>query len=321
MENKREHLFTQKLFPTINNEDLLEFRIPPNKRGQLELSSVLLHFIVTIPTPADKTADLVPQNLLGPKQFSSVEVRVNGEAVTRRSCANEYFLGAYFNYLINYSLDYQVNALRTVGIFDYAQEKTSEFTSWDPASRAGFKDSRINVISSSTFEIIMPIDSTIFYTNDLLPSNTGIDLSFERVKASMSGLLLKKTAVADSVLELKDCYLMLPYKKSEEMFQLEKSAVEKPLKIKYDDFVIKRFNVPKGTDSVMMSDIISGPLPYRIFWGLQEMTSYNGSFEASSTRFNINDLKKANFYIDGKEGDDFPITMNAVHCGLPFIKF
>ena len=27
MEQKREHLYTQKLFPTINNDDLLEFRI------------------------------------------------------------------------------------------------------------------------------------------------------------------------------------------------------------------------------------------------------------------------------------------------------
>ena len=321
MENKRQHLYTQKVFPTINNEDLLEFRIPPNQKGQLDLSSVLLHFLVTIPKPADNTIDLVPQNLLGPKQFSSVEVRVNGEAVTRRSCANEYFLGAYFNYLINYSLDYQINALRTVGIFDYTQEKTSDFNAWGAESKSAFKDSRVNVVTSSTFEIIMPIDSTIFYTNDLLPSNTSIDLSFERVKASMSGLLLKKTAMTDSVLELKDCYLMLPYKRSEEMFQLERNAIEKPLKIKYDDFVIKRFNVPKGTDSVMMSDIISGPLPYKVFWGLQDMSSYTGSFESSSTRFNINNLRKANFYVDGREGDDFPITMTTEHCGLPFIKF
>lgn len=37
----REHLYTQKLYPVVNNDDLLEFRIPPNKRGQLDLSNVL----------------------------------------------------------------------------------------------------------------------------------------------------------------------------------------------------------------------------------------------------------------------------------------
>ena len=45
MEQKREHLYTQKLFPTINNDDLLEFRVPPNQKGQLDLSNVLLHFV------------------------------------------------------------------------------------------------------------------------------------------------------------------------------------------------------------------------------------------------------------------------------------
>ena len=120
MEN-REHLYTQKLFPTINNDDLLEFRIPPNQKGQLELSNVLLHFVINLPSPTDKSVKVLPQNFLGPKQFSSVEVRLNGEAVTRRSCANEYFLSSYFNYLINYSIDYQNSAMRSVGIYDYAQ--------------------------------------------------------------------------------------------------------------------------------------------------------------------------------------------------------
>ena len=105
------------------------------------------------------------------------------------------------------------------------------------------------------------------------------------------------------------------------MFQLERNAIEKPLKIKYDDFVIKRFNLPKGTDSVMMNDIISGPLPYRMFWGIQEMISYTGSFEDSSCRFNRNNVKKANIYVDGKEGDDFPLALSENMVGLPFIKF
>ena len=322
MEQKREHLYTQKLFPTINNDDLLEFRIPPNQKGQLDLSNILLHFVINLPTPSDKTAKVIPQNFLGPKQFSSVEVRVNGEAVTRRSCANEYFLSSYFNYLINYSIDYQNSAMRSVGIYDYGQEKTSTISKWNESVFNTFAYNRATLGGpQSKFEVIMPIDSTIFYTNDLLPSSTALDLSFERLKASSSSILSKSTGLADSVLELKDCYLMLPFKRDETMFQLERNAIQKPLKIKYDDFVIKRFNVPKGTDSVMMNDIISGQLPYRIFWGLQDMNSYSGSFYNSSTRFNRNGVKKVNIYIDGKEGDDFPLTLGQDMVGLPFIKF
>ena len=288
MEQKREHLYTQKLFPTINNDDLLEFRIPPNQKGQLDLSNILLHFVLKLPVPADKAVNLLPQNFLGPKQFSSVEVRVNGEAVTRRSCANEYFLSSYFNHLINYSIDYQNSGLRTVGIFDYSHEKTAEIASWPQTTVTAFKTSRCSLSDATEFEIIMPIDSTIFYTNDLLPSNTSLDLSFERLKASSSTILTKPTTLGDSILELKDCYMLLPYKRDEAMFQLERNAIQKPLKLKYDDFVIKRFNIPRGTDSVMMSDIIAGPLPYRMFWGIQEMTSYAGSYEESSCRFNRN---------------------------------
>lgn len=322
MEQKREHLYTQKLFPTINNDDLLEFRIPPNQKGQLDLSNILLHFVIDLPSPTDQTAKIIPQNFLGPKQFSSVEVRVNGEAVTRRSCANEYFLSSYFNYLINYSIDYQNSAMRSVGIYDYAQEKTSSIAKWSEAIFKAFSSNRASFGTPQTkFEVIMPIDSTIFYTNDLLPSNTSLDLSFERLKASSSSILSKSTALSDSVMELKDCYMMLPFKRDEAMFQLERNAIQKPLKIKYDDFIIKRFNVPRGTDSVMMSDIISGQLPYRIFWGLQDMASYTGSFYNSSTRFNRNSVNKVNIYVDGKEGDDFPLTMSQDMVGLPFIKF
>ena len=122
MENKREHLYTQKVYPNVNNDDHLEFRIPPNSKGQIDLGNVMLHFKVDFPDPKTQDYKILPQNFLGPKQFSSLEVRVNGEAVTRRSCANEYFLGSYFQNLLNYSVDYQISAFRSFGIFDYAQE-------------------------------------------------------------------------------------------------------------------------------------------------------------------------------------------------------
>ena len=63
------------------------------------------------------------------------------------------------------------------------------------------------------------------------------------------------------VTELTDVYLLLPFKKDENMFRLERNAIQRPLKLAFDDYVIKRFNIPKGTTSVMMSDLIAGPLP------------------------------------------------------------
>ena len=116
--------YYQKLYPTINNDDLLEFRLPPNNKANMCLSNVLLRFLIKIPDLEDNSQKLVPENLLGHKQFSSLEVRINGEAITRRNCANEYFLGADFQYLTNFSSDYLITAC---GYFDLSEFSTAEF--------------------------------------------------------------------------------------------------------------------------------------------------------------------------------------------------
>ena len=322
IDEQREHLYTQRVYPSVNNDDLLEFRIPPNTRGQLDLGNALLHFVVSIPKPTDKSNVSYPQNYLGPKQFSSVEVRVNGEAVTRRSCANEYFLSTYFQQMVNFSLDYQASAGRPIGIFDAASLTTTEVSGYSAAVKAGLIDSRTNIVTNSKeYEILMPIDSTIFYSNDLLPSNTSIDLSFERLSAKFGTILFADKAVTDVVSELKDTYLILPFKKDQRLFGQERNAISRPIKIQYDDYVIKRFNVPKGTNSAMMANLISGPLPTKMFWALQTMDAYGGSFTESSTLFSRNGVKKANLFLDGNEVNDYPVTASDTHVSLPFTKF
>jgi len=320
-ESNAEHLYTQRLYPTVNNEDLLEFRIPPNSRGHLDLSNVLLHFLAAAPVCTDKAIKLVGQSFFGPKQFSSVEIRVNGEAVSRRSCANEYFLGSMFQYNSNYSIDYQVSACRTVGIFDPLMVTSADIESLSASGKSGFTHARVNITGGTEYEILMPIDSSIFSLNELLPSNTAIDLSFERTTAKFASILFKTHAQADSHIELKDVYLTLPYKRSEEMFQRERNAISRPIKLRFDDYAIKRFNIPKGTKSVMMNNLISGPLPNKLFWGIQSMASYGGSFQNSSTRFNRNGVIKASLYCDGKESDDYPVSLSSANVAQPFVKY
>lgn len=125
----------------------------------------------------------------------------------------------------------------------------------------------------------------------------------------------------EKALALTDVYLLIPFKRDEEIFRLERNAIQRPIKINYDDYSIRRFNVPRGTTSVIMSDLIAGPLPEKLYWGLQTINSYTGSFESSSTTFGRNKLLKANLYINGKTADDFPITMSGKHACLPFVKF
>ena len=52
--------FIQKVYPTVNNEDLLEFRIPPNVKANLCLSNVMLRFMVKIPQTSGTI--VIPEN-------------------------------------------------------------------------------------------------------------------------------------------------------------------------------------------------------------------------------------------------------------------
>ena len=102
-----------KVFPSVNNEDLLEFRIPPNVKNQMHLENTVLHFACEIPT-IKEGLEVLPENFLGPKQFSSLEIRINGDPVSRRSCSNEYFLGSYFQNLASFNAGYRSTACQTI---------------------------------------------------------------------------------------------------------------------------------------------------------------------------------------------------------------
>ncbi len=322
--DKREHLYTQKLFPTVNNDDLLEFRIPPNPNGQLDLANALLHFIITMPRAKDKSECVWPDNFCAAKQFSSLEVRINGQAVSRRSCANEYYLRAYFQHMANYSLDYQQSAFKCAGVYDFSNPTTTVIENYDAAVKAQQALSRQSVDGQHRrYEMVTTIDSTIFYSNDLLPSNTAIDLSFERTKANQCVISTNssKTIDGSDPLILDDCYMLLPFKKDNDMFHLERNAIQRPIKINYDDYQIKRFNIPRGSANIMMSDIMTGPLPEKLFWGVLKMDAYTGSYSTSSTKFNYSHMNKVGMFINGKIADGFPWKFGIDHVAIPLTKF
>jgi hypothetical protein len=316
IEVTREKMLVQKVFPVVNNSDLLEFRIPAYERGQLDLENVMLHF--TTRTPVDD--EIIPENFFGSKQFSSVEIRINGEAITRRSCANEYFLGSYFKNLCNYQRNYLISAMKPAGIFDYFNKTTEVLETLSDTEKTEFKENR--KLISDELEIMMAIDSSIFGSRCLLPSRTPLDISFERAGSEFSSVLMKKKPDFSATPNtLKDVYLLVPFVRDENTFQLERNAIAKSLKIHYDDYSIRRINIPKGSTKVRFDNVITGELPSKMFWGIQSIESYGGSFHASSTRFNRQDLVKANLYVDGQEVTEFPVTMSAESITQPYMKF
>ena len=316
--------YFQKLYPTVNNDDLLEFRIPPNQKSNMCLSNVLLRFIVRLPQPSETSVELLPENFLGAKQFSSLEVRINGEAVTRRNCANEYLHSVNFQYLTNFATDYVTTSCGTLGIFDDAGWNTADFLEPKngPSKKQQLIDSRSGVNSDYVYEIVMPIDSCVFTSNQRLPTKTPIELSFERCRSSLSTLLTGETRTSiTNVLELEDAFLMVPYTNDFEMEEMEKTISTNSVKVKFDDYAINRFNIPKDSPNVRIANALTGTLPRKIFFGLMPLTSFTGDFEHNSTAFKRHGIKKATLYVDGNVLSGYPMTVSDNTMTIPYIRF
>ena len=323
-ESERNAYF-QKLYPTVNNDDLLEFRIPPNQKSQMCLSGVLLRFVIRLPQPADQTVTLLPDNYLGAKQFSSLEVRINGEAVSRRNCANEYLNSVQMQYVTNFSVDYATTSCRTIGLFDDA-DFDGEYYKTNAAWLAKVKDNRKGVNGDYVYEIVMPIDSSIFTSNDLLPSKTPVELSFERCKSKLSAILVGTitdaiTGAIKSVLELEDPYLIVPFVNDLGMEEKERTAVSNAIKVKYDDYAINRFNISKETPNARIPNALTGPLPRKIFFGLRPLDEFNGDYKSPSTTFKRFGVKKATLYVDGNVLSGYPMSISANAVTLPYVRF
>ena len=94
----------------------------------------------------------------------------------------------------------------------------------------------------------MPIDSSIFTSNDKLPSKTPIELSFERCKSNVSTILSGVTeSTTKRVFDLEDPFLIVPFVQDLEMEEKERTATSSAIKVQYDDYVINRFNIIKDS--------------------------------------------------------------------------
>ena len=313
-----ERTYVQKVYPTVNNEDLLEFRIPANVKANLCLSHVLLRFMLKL--PKNNKILILPENLLGAKQFSSVEIRINGDAISRRSCANEYYFGAYFQFMTNLASDYACTSCKSFGIFDTyiisrdtLKNETSLITQ--------IIENRKGINDDECYEILMPIESSIFSCNKNLPTNTSLDISFERLNSKFSLITKEDQEGLSNYLTLEDPFLIVPFINDFDMQSDEKNAISRPIKMNFDDYVINRFNISKESPNVRLSNVLSGPLPGKLFWGIMKLDGYAGSFAHPSVHFTRHGLKKTTLYLDGNAMSGFPIITAENAVSIPFNRF
>ena len=313
-----------KSYPKLNTNDILEFKVCESK-FQVLLSDVHLHFVVKIPQTGIGSANLVPQNWFGAKQFSSLEVKLNDESVSRRSMPNEYALSAYMNTILAYSKGTMQTGLKTLGIFDETNLNTETIEAMVSAHTwAGYKRHRKSVHDTFTYEIVMPIDNTLFYSDDLLPSGQRWSLSFERAETKYSTLISSSSTDISSVtkvLDLEDVYLMIPYVNDEKMNQLQSNWIEKPISVGYDSYQLQRFTLEDGSSNVRLSNIINGKLPKLMLYGIMKESAYMGSFTDSCTGFHRHGLTEIDMLLNGVSIQGMPIKMTADCVSVPYVRF
>ena len=217
--------------------------------------------------------------------------------------------------------DYACTSCMTFGIFDTYQISTADFTDKEEAMKQIVVPGRKGINDDYTFEIIMPIESSIFSSNKNLPTNTSIDISFERLNNKFSLVTNKAVESIEQMFTLEEPYLLVPFTNDIEMQKLEQQAISRPIKLKFDDYVINRFNISKDSPNVRLSNVLSGPLPSKLFWGLMTLKGYAGSYETSSVHFKRNGLKKTTLYLDGNALSGFSITTAENAVSVPFSRF
>ena len=227
-------------------------------------------------------------------------------------------------YLVNFAIDYATTSCRPVGLFDDAGYDTSDLS--DPSHGAAkvkaLKNNRSGINGDYVYEIVMPIDSSIFTSNDKLPTKTPLEVSFERCKARVSTIISGTTGdTLPSLLDLEDPYLLVPYVTDLEMEEKERNAATNAIKINYDDYAINRFNISKDSPTVRIPNALTGPLPKKIFFGLMPLESFTGDFEHPSTIFKRNLVKKATLYVDGNVLSGYPITVSDNLASIPYTRF
>ena len=318
------NIYPAKAYPKLNNEDILEFQIPESK-FQVLLSEVYLHFVVQIDQTKISGGDLIPQNWFAAKQFSSVEVKLNDESVSRRSMPQEYALSTYINSIVNYSHGLTKSGCRSIGVFDNTNLHTTLIEAMvKKGTWTRYCRDRKSVNDTFAYEIIMPIDNTLFYSDNLLPSGQKWSLSFERAETKFSTLVTAADADVSSVpkvLPLDDVYLMIPYTADEKMKRRESNWIHKPIPINYDKYQLQRYTLESGSNYVRIPNIINGKLPKVLLFGIMTDESYFGSFKESSTLFKRHELVEIDLLKNGSSMPGMPIKMSDANVTIPYVRF
>ena len=203
-----------KVSPLYNNKNVLEFVIQAEKT-YLSFSDLRLHLTIVVPN------GYIVDNQTLDKLFDSVEIKINNESITSRSCSNEYFLTNFFLTKINRDVDSIDTSLATSGWYSHQNFNNLVFMGESPAAKKLANDIlalRImaQTISSGsvvyrTYKFIGNIATPLARQYMPLPANVKVNVNFKRANANLALLSVIENPPALTEIKIDDCFLEVPF--------------------------------------------------------------------------------------------------------------
>ena len=155
-------------------------------------------------------------------------------------------------------------------------------------------------------------------TNDPLPVNTEVKLSFDRTVPAVSILSDADPGVN---LEIKDCFAMTEYISSPSLRTYLDSIDTLPLRYDFEDCEVYTKNIPQGETNIRFDNLRGGNVPSHMFIGIIETAALNGDYTLSSTKFSPHDVSQMNISLNGNSVNGYPVKVQSERPVIPMSKF
>ena len=303
----------KRRYPTSNLEDQLVFIFDSDPNLCMVKNKIAIHFTIEL------DENYVPDNGFAAKQFESLSVEVNSQRVSNTKTKGEYYLSDWLSKVGNFNNNYIESAFVLEGYFDmYNLEQGSEDQKMQIAKyrRQGRKRGNKYV-----YEMIFTPNDAFLNQNLLLPPNSELKLSFERLPAEFSSYFLGKQPQKGKVFELKDCYAEAEYVSSRALRNFGDSINSEPIGFKYDETSVYCKVLPINEKYIRLDNIVGGNTPNYVFAGIIKTGALNGASNSSCCNFNSIGVKEFALTLNGNYCHGFPWKIDPEFPAWPYYKF
>ena len=181
--------------------------------------------------------------------------------------------------------------------------------------------------SKYIYQFIMVPTAGFLHENKPLPPNVELKLSFDRLAAEFSTLLVDASGdpsgdpLRGTVLDLKDVYAQVEYVSSPHWRSYFDHISDKPVSYNFDECNVLYKTLPMEEQTIRLDNIKGGNTPDYIFMAIAKTDSISGNLALSSVNFNFGKIKEINLTLNGMSCHGYPMRIDHEYPIWPYFKF